>query len=272
MKCKLCQEEKFTDLFESKGRIIQRCLKCGLVRTKTQDFVSYRKYHRDPDYAKYEADFANIFQKRFNLLARNFDTPGKVIEIGASIGVLLSIFKNHGWEVVGVEPSESAKKARKKGINIVNQPFESIELKENDFDLAIMNHTLEHLNDPLAILKKVNKILKPKGLVYVDVPNFGSFSQNIQKQYWDALLPEEHVHHFTKDTLLKMMRKADFEIVWWGSWSGIFDVASPIQREYLKIKRRDIYLLSDLLDLPGNIFATTFKRGTNLAAIGMKKS
>lgn len=271
MKCKLCGSEKFKMLFEAEGRSIEKCKKCGLVRTGSDKFVSYELYHRDTDYQKYEADFYNIFKKRFNILSKYFDSPGKVIEIGASTGTLLSIFQKNGWETLGVEPSKSAVQAGKKGVKILNQPFEKAGLPENSYDLAILNHTLEHLENPFLVLKKVNHILKPGGLVYVDVPNFGSFAQIVQKQYWGALLPHEHVHHFNKQTLFKLVRKANFEVVWWGSWSGLFDVANPARRGALKIKRGDIHLISDLLDLPGNIVATIFKKGTNLAVIGKKR-
>lgn len=272
MKCKLCGNKKFDTLYEAEGRRIEKCKKCGLVRTGSDKFVSYEGYHRDADYKKYEADFKNIFNKRFKTLSKYFDEPGKVIEIGASTGTLLSIFQKDGWETLGIEPSKSATQARNKGIKILKQPFEKANLTKSSYDLAILNHTLEHVEDPLFVLKKVNHILKPNGLVYVDVPNFGSLAQAIQKQYWTALLPHEHIHHFTKETLFKTLRKANFNVIWWSSWSGIFDVANPLERERIKIKRGDIHLISDLLDLPGNIIATLFKRGTNLAVVGKKKA
>ncbi len=272
MKCKLCGANKFKAIYQVQGVPIEKCQKCGLVRTNKTSFASYGAYHRDPDYLKYDKDFENIFAKRFELLSKRFEKPGKVIEIGASTGLLLSIFKAHGWETLGVEPSESAKAARKKSIKIIDLPFEKVDLGMNSFDLAILNHTLEHMTDPLFALKKVNVILKPKGLVYIDVPNFGSLAQKVQKEYWKALLPREHVHHFSKETLTKMLRKANFDTVWWGSWSGIFDVANPIKRETIKIKSRNIHLIADILDLPSNIITTIFKCGTNLAVIGRKKA
>src|SRR3989344_2615507 len=121
--------------------------------------ISYTDYHRDKDYQKFESQFRNIFQKRFNIIKR-FVNSGRVLDIGASTGTMIDIFAEHDYETWGVEPSESAKVAAKKGHNIVRCFFEKVDLPENFFDLVIMNHTLEHMDDPTLVLRKVKKILR----------------------------------------------------------------------------------------------------------------
>lgn len=229
------------------------------------------KYHRDEEYRKNEDLFRNIFLKRVDLIYRytphfsrsNRDLRGKVLEIGCSIGVFLEIFKGHGWKTWGVEPSESAETAGKKGHKIIRGFFENVSLRNGFFDLVILNHTLEHMDNPAEILKKVHKILKKGGMVYVDVPNFGSLSSKILGKHWPYLVPEEHKHQFTKKALVQILEKSGFKVIHWESRSGIFEFANPLK---LNKKR----LLKELFLLPYSLLATALNMGDSMSIISKK--
>ncbi|QQS38598.1 class I SAM-dependent methyltransferase [Candidatus Woesebacteria bacterium] len=271
MTCKYCKSDKYKHLFEVNGKDIVECLECGLVRTNCRDFEKYDNYHRDDkEYRSDEELFKNIFIRRFQTISR-YKKKGKILDIGSSTGTMLSIFKDHGWQVWGVEPSASFKYANKKGIKTTNSTFEKAKLPLNYFDVVIMNHTFEHVEDPVAVVKKIYAVLKIKGLVYIDVPNFGGFDAKIRGNNWGYLMPNEHVHHFTPNTLKMIIRKAGFEIVWWGSWSGIFDVASigALMKFNLVNLRKAFF--KNIVYAPFNLITTCAKRGSSLAVIGIKK-
>jgi SAM-dependent methyltransferase len=269
-KCVLCGSKKSFKLFESHDKNIVRCAKCGLARTENFTFPKYGEYYRDEVYSEFEEHFRNIFKKRFNLIKRFKNLPGKVLDIGTSTGVMLDIFKEKSWETWGVEPSKSAKVASSKGHKILKGNFEKLDLPENYFDVVILNHTLEHLENPLFVVRKVKKVLKKGGILFVDVPNFGSLSARISKQYWKLLLPEEHIFHFDKKSLKKLFNKSGFRVIYSGSRSGIFDEANPFFHFYYALRNRKISLLFDILDVPTNFLATILNSGNVISMIGKK--
>jgi len=267
MKCKLCQNTKFGLLFRKNGFEIKRCSQCNLVRTFGDVKKIYDEYHRDDDYKKYEQMFRNIFQKRYNLVSK-FIKKGKVLEIGSATGTMLSIFKENEWEVLGIEPSQSSKVARKRGIKTKSTTFEKAKLPNNYYDVVIINHTLEHVNDPLGTLIKVRGVLAKGGIVYIDVPNFASLASRLAGNNWKYLLPEEHVHQFEPETLVKLVEKAGFNVFWQKTWSGIFDVANPLEHTWYRLINFQPLLIKELIEIPGNVISTLLKKGTSLAVIG----
>ena len=276
-KCVLCGHLEFKPIYTLKRHIIERCVVCSLVRTRSirvKEKIDYSDYYRDSDYEKYEAYFRNIFQKRYNLITKWRKLPGRVLDVGASSGVLLDIFKENGWDTWGVELSNAGNLAKKKGHNITRSSIESAKLNKDFFDVVVLNHTLEHLKDPLSVLKKIKTFTKKGGYVYIDVPNFGSMDAQIKKAKWWQLLPDEHLYHFTPSTIGKMLEKAGFEIKWTSTWSGVFDNANQLNKIWLQIssKEKHFYknLIIDFLMLPFNVITKLLNRGTGLAAIARK--
>lgn len=212
-KCISCKSSRFVVLYDFKKRKIVKCLKCGLVKTVGGENANYKRYHRNETYERLEEHFENLFVKRVSIIERFFSKPGKALEIGCSTGILLGLLRKRGWEVYGVEPSGAAKIARKKGIEVIQQIFEKADIPQNSFDLIILNHTLEHMKDPLSVLKKVYRLLKNNGLVFIDGPNFGSLSAAFLGKNWPYILPEEHIFHFTRQTLSKLLEKSGFRVV-----------------------------------------------------------
>jgi len=269
-KCILCGSNKFKKLFNVGEYKLVKCKKCGLVKTRGEQNISYKKYHGDEVYKTFEKLFRNIYQKRVNMILKYKKGPGKVLEIGASMGTMLDIFKKIGWEVWGVEPSGSAEVARKKRIKILKNTFEKAKPPKEYFDVVILNHTLEHMKNPVSVLKKVEKVLKTGGIVFVDVPNFGGISARIMGKKWPYILPDEHVFHFTLETLQKVLEKAGFNVVVWRTQSGIFECADPLREIFLSLTTLKKRFFTNVLGFPGAFLATAINRGASLSIIGEK--
>src|SRR3989304_7416626 len=128
MKCVICKNEKFARVLRDEEWELMKCLRCGLVVTKRDGDFDYENYHRDSDYEKFRKHFRNIFQKRSNIVGRYVKGNGIILDIGASVGEMLSLFKEKGWETWGVEPSESASVAKSKGHKMIKTTFEKAKL------------------------------------------------------------------------------------------------------------------------------------------------
>ncbi len=125
--------------------------------------------------------------------------PGKhVLDIGAGTGLCLVPLRELGGTSVGVEISKTAvERCRAKGFTMLELDIENDAIDElkskGPYDAVIMADVLEHLLDPLAVLKdKVLPLLKPGGRVIATVPNF------VYLRYRLELL-SGNISHFNND-------------------------------------------------------------------------
>ncbi len=130
---------------------------------------------------------------------------GKMLDIGTGAGFMLSAFSKYldSWEFVGYDVSPAKEKLVLS--NGAHRFFHG-ELKSIDeqFDLILMNHVLEHVTDPLKLLIEVKTLLKPSGVLVVIVPTFVVTNTDF---YF-----VEHCSHFTPENLSMAALFAGFEI------------------------------------------------------------
>lgn len=240
---------------------ISKCKVCGLGITQKNLSQNYTQYHRDNQYHENEPLFSNIFLKRLQII-EGLKSPGKILEIGSSTGLMLKLFRDKGWEVLGIEPSKTACEiANYRGIKTINTKFESFLSKSGVFDVIILNHVLEHLDDPQKILTKCRQILTNSGIIFIDVPNFGSLSAQIGKTHWPYLLLDEHKWHFTHKSLNKLLLSTGFKEIYWEARSGLWDMGK------LSFQKR---LIFSYLTIFFDLIITKLKLGTSLSIVGQK--
>lgn len=270
MKCKACGGKQYEYGVVGSYKIY-KCGSCGLGETEDKSLPDYTDYHRDSTYLKESAQFRNIFVKRWQIVNK-FVSSGKILEIGSSVGTLLSIFKDSGWQVLGIEPSaRAAKEAVKREIPTKVETFEKIDLKEGEYDVTVFNHVLEHVDNPKQVLEKAFKVLKRGGIVLVDVPNFGGIRSKLEKTNWGYLYPNEHKWHFTKESLSRLMLQSGFEIIHSETRSGIWDYGDPqseIWQSLAGFKRR---FFKNILFLIPDYLVSVLGQGSGLTVVGRKK-
>jgi len=268
-KCIFCGKNKKVKLFCQEKWCLYKCLGCGLVSTKRSEEPDYRKYHRDEEYNKSEKQFKNIFEKRYQIINKFFK-KGKILEIGCSEGLLLDCFDGRKWERWGVEPSLSAKNAAERKIKVLNKFFEKAVLPNNYFNVVVMNHTLEHIDNPVKVIELIYKHLKKGGIIFIDVPNFGSISSKILRKRWRLLAPDEHNHHFTKETLQKILEKSGFKVIYTETRSGIFDYQHPFLELWYALIGFKKRFISDVFSIPLALIEKLFNQGTALTMVARK--
>ena len=144
--------------------------------------------------------------------------PKRLLDIGSGPGYFLKAGKELGWDVLGFEPSKQAYKySLKLGLNIVNDFFNEKDAKKfGKFDVVYMNTVIEHLPDPISLIKTAKKVLKPQGIICIIAPNDYNPLQNILKKnlgyenWWTA--PPQHVNYFDFKSIRKLLERLGFEI------------------------------------------------------------
>jgi 2-polyprenyl-3-methyl-5-hydroxy-6-metoxy-1,4-benzoquinol methylase len=117
--------------------------------------------------------------RKFKEVSKYFDFPGSVLDIGCGLGEVLANFKENNWKCKGIELNKEAYDyCRKKWkIDVINTPIEDWKTEEK-FDAIMMWGVLEHLTNPVEVLKKADALLKRGGMIFIEVPYADSFLIN----------------------------------------------------------------------------------------------
>jgi 2-polyprenyl-6-hydroxyphenyl methylase/3-demethylubiquinone-9 3-methyltransferase len=107
-----------------------------------------------------------------------------VLDIGCGGGLFLSLLKQEGANVVGIELSDSRAHyaASKHGLEIHKHPIESDFWQKgykNHFDAVTLWDVIEHVNYPVQTLQCAANVLKPGGLLLIDTPARDSFYHQV---------------------------------------------------------------------------------------------
>lgn len=147
------------------------------------------------------------------IIEKNYKNKGELLDIGCGHGWFLEAARDSGWDAVGVEQASLvADEARKKlGLSVYEGSIDDIDFSYSTFDVITMWHSLEHFANPLNVLKKVKKFLKPDGTVVITIPNFESVGLKIKGVHWVWLQPPfVHMKHFSVKSITKLLEQAGF--------------------------------------------------------------
>ena len=143
----------------------------------------------------------------------------RLLEIGSGPGYFLKCGNELGWDVVGFEPSKQAYEySQKFGIEVVNDFFsEDNAGKYGKFDVVYMNTVIEHLPDPISLIKTAKNVLNPNGIICVVAPNDYNPLQSILREnlsyepWW--VVPRHHINYFDFVSIKKVIERLGFEVV-----------------------------------------------------------
>lgn len=165
-----------------------------------------------------------IFRKLVNAVIKRelsyglpFRERARVLDIGCGNGWWLNTLKERvkDWELWGIEISEKAAQyaSKKFGINVFVGELHEAAFASNYFDFVTMWDTLEHIHNPIQLLKEIRRILKSDGFLFIICPSLDSLEYKLFRQHWFSLDIPRHYFNFSEKTLGTLLNKAKFDIV-----------------------------------------------------------
>lgn len=194
---------------------------------------NYNSELKDTADHKYAYNFDFDVMHRFMIQAfEPFIKPGNCLELGSFKGDFTRRLTPLFNDITCVEASDEAITMAQKEfgnkVKFVNALFEKVTLPEK-YDNIILTHVLEHLDEPVAVMKRINdEWLSDKGRFFLVCPNANAPSRQIAVKmglitHNNAITPAEEAHGhritYTLDTLERDARAAGLKVV---HRSGIF--------------------------------------------------
>jgi SAM-dependent methyltransferase len=206
-----------------KNQSITSCQICGTHWTFLGEEVDGHSLYSDEVYALVD-NRKSIFERIiFSEAKKVLEKARKIkpkanflLDFGSGKGQFLSVAKTQGWKGLGIETAqERAKFAKEKyDVKVHTGLYEAGKIEAGNFDLITLNHVLEHLPEPIELVKSLLKDnLSPDGLVYIEVPRTDSWQAKIAGENWIHWDIPRHLTHWTEFGLRDQMLKIGFEIV-----------------------------------------------------------
>jgi SAM-dependent methyltransferase len=196
-----------------------RCEACGLVRLSDPPSPTEMPFHYGQEYHKsIQVAGETGIDRRWEHHRRtisNLKEQGTILDIGCGTGAFLRSLKGGAWRLYGVEISEDeAQKARTStGAEVfVGDPLDA-PFGPETFDVITCFHLLEHVYQPLALLKRIRTWLKPGAILYVILPNIDAWEARIFRSYWYGLELPRHLFHFSPLSLERAIGAAEMQTV-----------------------------------------------------------
>jgi ubiquinone/menaquinone biosynthesis C-methylase UbiE len=256
-KCTYCEYRKLFKSQRVKGYDLYTCQKCGLMMTDIPAKQSQKKVNAQV----YSDEYLKLYEERQLLLIKRFaskvklidklSSGGNILDVGCSTGLFLQSldkFSQKEWNKYGID-------INKKSIDLANQKklgkilcsdLHHKYFSDNFFDVVTCFDVLEHDTNVKENLKEIRRILKPNGVLVIQVPNKNSLMAKLCGDNWDWWSVPDHVYHFSPYLLKKILIDNGFTLMKMYTWENTMDFIGNV-RGTIRVKVSNRYYLNRVL-------------------------
>jgi 2-polyprenyl-3-methyl-5-hydroxy-6-metoxy-1,4-benzoquinol methylase len=166
-------------------------------------------------------DLASREKSGFVLERLQQHAPGakRLLDYGCGGGFLLRAARERGFDAIGFDVGAEARRAcRAQGLAVTGDPSE---LAPASFDVIVLHHVFEHLPDPGKTLRDLRRLLAPRGVLFLEVPNATSLRARLASPWLARRLRLDeryrafpiHLWYFEPATLARLLRTTGFESI-----------------------------------------------------------
>ena len=220
--CNLCESERHTPVYAMPDRrffreeffTVVECDQCGLgfvnPRPTIAEMQKYypAEYYQNPPTTSHDRYLARRFTAQAGFLKELENGSGqrRLLDVGCANGDFPRFMAARGWDVEGVEISQSSQRIR--DFRVYAQEFQHIPVNEPAYDAVTAWAVLEHVHDPMAYFRKAAVVVKKGGLFVFLVPNF----QSVASRHLFCEDIPRHLYFFTRETVRQYVEKTGFRL------------------------------------------------------------
>lgn len=230
--CPLCGKSRSRFLYKSQplwpvpprdkslhGHHWNRCLGCGLVYLSPRLTDDELQTILRRDAGDLEGDFLFDSERGWEYLKKRkflekHIPGGRLLDVGCGFGLFQKSLGPH-WQAEGIETDEDAAGIGQSrlGVDIRKGSFERGEGEARAYDAVTCWDTLDHVADPVAILKQAHTVLRPGGVLCLSTADASATIPRLAGTHWRYLQTPDHRFAFTRAWLRKALATAGFHKV-----------------------------------------------------------
>lgn len=215
--CPLCGRTGTRPFARREDMDVVQCTGCALVYVSPRlDAAALHAHYNSNEssrtqyYLDVEKADRRSFAEMMEVAERFLPTKGRLLDVGPNIGTCLVVARERGWEVSGIEiNADAARYCREdRGLDVSAGTLDDGTFPEKTFDAVVMADVIEHLPDPMAVLRHVVRVMKPGGIVLISTPDIGGWAARLLQ-----VKPREHIVYFDPVTMAAMLEKVSLDVV-----------------------------------------------------------
>lgn len=217
--CPLCGAGAPRRLLHQGGKAFWLCRSCEFVFVH-DIWPEFFRGEEDLRYLDVYGEQRSVAGRRRRELERLLDElegrrrTGRLLEVGCGVGLFLEAARARGWEVSGVELLEDvARHAREeRGLDVRSVELSRAGFAEGELDVVYMNEVIEHVVDPVGLMREVRSLLRPGGLALVRTGNARSWTARLRGAGWRYyhFAGHGHIRYFSPPAARALARAAGF--------------------------------------------------------------
>jgi 2-polyprenyl-3-methyl-5-hydroxy-6-metoxy-1,4-benzoquinol methylase len=137
----------------------------------------------------------------------------RVLDIGCGFGESLGYHRSRGCEAHGVEADANILRvAERHGLNVRHGLFDPRHYEPASFDAVTLDQVIEHVADPVPVLRGIREVLKPGGLLVLSTPNAGGWGARVFGRHWIHWHAPYHLQFFSRTSMARAAADAGLVI------------------------------------------------------------
>lgn len=200
----------------SSAKIIQ-CTKCTLARTYPIPIPAEHYNESDKGYM-YMLENEALWRKfADDILAeiKPYKPVGELLDIGGGIGILVDEANKKGYQASGLEINPAAVSLGKERykVSLFNLSVSQMCDTGRRWDVVILNHVLEHIQEPVQFLSDCRKLLREDGILYIGTPCYTGWTAIAEGKNWNNYYVDQHIWQWTPNTIGNIIKEAGLSVI-----------------------------------------------------------
>jgi len=221
-----------TDAGYGRTGALERCADCSFLQcSELSGALAFYEELEDPGYEASRPARALQMRRLLEAVGRRSGWPrrARLLDVGAGSGILVEEARRLGYEAQGVEPSrwlQQRARERSLPVELGTLPHPAL---AGPFDAVTLVDVIEHVSDPIGLLREATRVLAPGGEVVVVTPDLGSWAPRLLGWRWWHFRVA-HIGYFDRSTLERALRAAGLAPARVSRPSWVFDARYLIAR------------------------------------------